>query len=114
MKRNGFTGIGGSGGFVQKQSIGLRVVVEDLRISSPIQNGVDLVSNLFLGEMLIQNVPEELQRYCPVRFPLKSIPNLLNQCDMRKEGFAKKLLSCRDVGFCELLSSGSNPHISLL
>ena len=66
MKRNGFAGIGGTGGFVQEQSISLRVVGEDLSISSPIQGGVDLALNIFLGEVLVQNVPEEFQGNRPV------------------------------------------------
>src|SRR5260370_7884016 len=93
MKRHSFAGIGRTWGFVQQQSISLRVVGENLGISSPIQGGVDLALNLFLGEVLVQNVPEKFQGNRPGRLPLKSIPNLSNQCDMIEHSFAKQLIS---------------------
>src|SRR5260370_30574314 len=113
MKRHSFAGIGRTWGFVQQQSISLRVVGENLGISSPIQGGIDLALNIFLGEVLVQNVPEKFQRNRPVRLPRKSIPNLLNQCDMIENSFAKELLSCCDICFCTFLSRRSNPHVSL-
>jgi hypothetical protein len=44
----------------------LRIVVEDLRISTPIQGGVELALSLLLGEVLVQNVSKKFQRDCSV------------------------------------------------
>jgi hypothetical protein len=66
MKRSRLGGTRNTRTFMQQQSIRLRIVSKNLRVSTPIQGSVKLESHVFLREMLIQNVAEKFQGYGPV------------------------------------------------
>jgi hypothetical protein len=51
---------------VQEQPVSLRVVGENLCVSAPIQCGIELMLNVFLGEVFIQDVAKEAKGNRPV------------------------------------------------
>src|SRR5580693_6384753 len=63
MKRSRLGGTRNTRTFMQQQSIRLRIVSKNLRVSTPIQGSVKLEPHVFLREMLIQNVAEKFQGY---------------------------------------------------
>jgi len=113
MQRCGFAGRGRGRGLVEEQAVGFGVVGEDLGVAPPIQGCVDLALNIFLGEVLVQNVAKEFYGDCPVGLSLESIPDLLNQSDVAEDRFTKEFFSGGDIGFGEFLSGGSNLHVAL-
>ena len=89
MKRSRFRGIRNTRAFVQQQSIRLRIVSENLRVSTPIQGRLELKSNVILRKVLIEDIAEKLQRDRPVGLSLQRVSNLLNQRDVTKNSIAK-------------------------
>ena len=113
MERSRFRRIRNSRAFVQQQSIRLRIVSENLRVSAPIQSRVELESNVFLRKVLVQDVAKKLQRNRPVGLPLQRISNLLNQRDVTKNSIAKQFLSRADICVRKFLARGSDLNVSL-
>src|SRR5580700_6174351 len=113
MKRSRFRRIRNACAFVQQQSIRLRIVSENLRVSAPIQSRVELESNVFLRKVLVQDVAKKLQRNRPVGLPLQRVSNLLNQRDVTKNSVAKQFLSRADICVRKFLARWSNLHVSL-
>ena len=89
---------------MEMQPIGFGIVGEDFAVAAPVQRGLDLLLGIFLGEMLVEKIVEELQRHGTVRFAFERLAHLLKKSHVGQSGVAKQVLLRLDVGLGKKLS----------
>ena len=78
-----------AGSRTQQQAVTFRIISKDFGVAAPVQCSVNLRLNLVFGEVLVENVAEELEADRVVGFALQCASNLLQQGDVGEQSFAE-------------------------
>src|ERR1017187_8191821 len=83
---------------MEYQPVTLGIVREDVPVPAPIQRRFDLPLYLDVGELLLQEVAEELQRQRVVGLACQSTVHLLEQGDTSQNSLTEESFSLANIG----------------
>src|ERR1039458_2514903 len=96
------------------QPVTFGIVREDVAVPAPIQRRFDLPLYFDVGELLLQEVAEELQRQRVVGLAKQSTVHLLEQGDTSQNSLTEESFSRANIGSRKGFATGSDRHISAL
>src|SRR5271163_2480214 len=82
------------------------VVIENLRVASPLNGGFQLAARFVLAEMFIEEVAKKFVGERAIRFCFQCVLHLRKQRNIRERRFAKDCFARLDVRLRERLASG--------
>src|SRR5579859_1532362 len=88
----------------ERQLAGSRVVVENLRVTSPLDRGFQLTPRFIFAEVLVQQIPKEFVGQRSVRLCLQRLLHLPQQRHVRQRRPAENLFSRLNIPVRKLLA----------
>ena len=88
-------------------------MIEQLRITAPVDRRRKLLNGFFLAEVLVENIVEEFIGQPVIGFRLEGASDLPDEHDMFDRGRSEQLLAVKNVGLEELTARRRDFSIAL-
>src|SRR5271166_772615 len=97
-----------------KQAASLRVVVEDLGVSPPVERGLELALDFVGAEMLVEDVTEELLADGVIALGVQRVFDEPQDGHVLKCGVTEESLLCLDVSLSESAAFRRDLNVALV